>query len=121
MAPLALTAIVRRPLLGRSGERVGLVRDAVALLPECGYPSVPGLVARIGERDVFVPMRDLEAVESTGVRLSLDRVDLRSFERRPRRSCWRVMFSATTSSACRRPGSSAFRTLRLPRPTVKSR
>lgn len=83
-ASLPLTAIVRRPLLGKSGERVGQVRDVVADLPEQGYPRIPGLVVRIGDRDIFVRMEDVAALDAGAVRLSVDRLDLRSFERRPR-------------------------------------
>jgi CBS domain-containing protein len=82
-ATVTLRAIVRRPLLGQTGERVGQVRDLVARLPERGYPRVAGLVARIGERDVFVAQADVASLEPGAVRLSANRVDLRSFERRP--------------------------------------
>ena len=82
-ASVALTAIVRRPLLGEAGERVGQVRDVVARLPDRGYPHVSGLVARIGDRDVFVPQQDVAALEPGTARLSVNRLDVRSFERRP--------------------------------------
>lgn len=82
-ATVALTGILRRPLLGQSGERMGQVRDVVARLQEGGYPRVSGFVVRIGDRAVFVPISEVAALAGGTVELALNRVDLRSFERRP--------------------------------------
>jgi CBS domain-containing protein/sporulation protein YlmC with PRC-barrel domain len=84
MANVALTSVVRSPLLSRAGERLGRVQDVVAHLTEGGLPLVSGLVAGIGGRDIFVPARDVARIDSGTVQLAVDRLDLRSFERRPR-------------------------------------
>jgi CBS domain-containing protein len=78
-----LTRLVRSPLLGHAGERLGQVRDVVARLVEGSYPLVSGFVVRIGGRDVFISVRDTAAIEPGCIQLEGDRVDLRSFERRP--------------------------------------
>lgn len=79
----ALTRIVGSPVLGQAGERLGKVRDVVARLREGRHPVVTGLVMGIGGRDVFVPMGEAADIGAGEVRLSVDRLDLRSFERRP--------------------------------------
>ncbi len=79
-----MTGVLHRPLLGEAGERVGLVRDVVVYVPDRGYPRVSGVLARLGDRTVFVPQRDIAALEPGQTRLAVNRLDLRSFERRPR-------------------------------------
>jgi CBS domain-containing protein len=81
-AGIALTTILNSPLRGRAGERLGQVRDVVARFTETSYPLVSGLILRIAGREVFVPIQDIAALEPGAVRLSMDRLDLRSFERR---------------------------------------
>jgi len=80
---LALTKLVRNSLLGRAGERLGQIQDVVARLTESGYPPVSGLVLRIGSRGVFVSVKEIAKIELEAVQLSVDRLDLRTFERRP--------------------------------------
>jgi CBS domain-containing protein/sporulation protein YlmC with PRC-barrel domain len=83
-AQLAVTKIVRSGLVGRAGERLGQVRDVVALLTEGSLPVISGVVAGIGKRDVFIPAHEIATFNSDTVRLSVDRLDMRAFERRPR-------------------------------------
>ncbi|HEX6509708.1 MAG TPA: magnesium transporter [Chloroflexota bacterium] len=79
---LRLTAVLQLPLLARTGERVGRVHDLVARLSETGYPPILGLIARVGSRELFVPLEETAGIDSAAVRLAVDRLDVRSFERR---------------------------------------
>lgn len=80
---LHLTVVLQLPLLARSGERVGRVHDLVARLAETGYPPILGLVVRVGSRELFVPLEETADIDASAVRLGVDRLDVRSFERRP--------------------------------------
>lgn len=68
-------------ILARAGEPVGKLDDLIVRLRGQDYPSVTGLVARVGGRKVFVP---IELVGELGpeVVLSGSRLDLRAFDRR---------------------------------------
>ncbi|MHB8492797.1 MAG: magnesium transporter MgtE N-terminal domain-containing protein, partial [Solirubrobacteraceae bacterium] len=77
-----LSAILRGRLLDRNGERLGRVDDAIVRLADEGYPPITGLKARIGGREVFVPIDGVATVEPGAVRLSGERLSLRRFERR---------------------------------------
>jgi CBS domain-containing protein len=80
--PLRLSVVLQLPLLARTGERVGRVQDLVARLPETGYPPIVGVVARVGSRRLFVPLKETAGIDSVSIRLRVDRLDVRSFERR---------------------------------------
>ena len=77
-----LSAILRSPLLDRAGERLGRVEDLIVRLADGGYPPVTGLKARIGGRDLFVPVDKVAALETAHVRLSAQKLNLGRFERR---------------------------------------
>jgi CBS domain-containing protein len=81
---LYLSGIVGSPLLDRRGERLGRVDDLVVRLDDASaYPPVTGLLARVGPREVFVPV-DLVAELAPGrARLGGERLSLARFERRP--------------------------------------
>jgi CBS domain-containing protein len=49
-----------------------------------GYPLVSGLDARVGPRDVFVPIANIGQLTPGHVQLAVQAVDLGRFERRPR-------------------------------------
>jgi CBS domain-containing protein len=71
-------------LLDRSGERLGRVEDLIVRLADGGYPPVTGLKARIGGRELFVPIDKVQADTLPGgaVRLSAQKLSLGRFERR---------------------------------------
>jgi CBS domain-containing protein len=77
-----LSAVLHSPLLDRAGERLGRVQDLIVRLADGGYPPVTGLKARIGGRDLFVPVDRVAALEPGAVRLSGELLSLRRFERR---------------------------------------
>jgi CBS domain-containing protein/sporulation protein YlmC with PRC-barrel domain len=80
---LFLSQLVGRPVLDRSGEPFGKVRDLIVALGE-RYPPVTGLVVRVaGGRDIFLPWSDVGDVDSSGARLRTSSIDITSFRQRP--------------------------------------
>jgi len=76
------SAVVRRPLVDSTGERVGRVEDLVVRLG-APHPPVAGAVVRIGGRDLFVGVGKIGGIGEHELRFTGNRVDLRRFERRP--------------------------------------
>jgi CBS domain-containing protein len=76
--------LIGQPLLSRTGDRLGAIHDVVVRLAEREDPLVAGLVVRIGQRTVFVPIAEVTPLATPVLRLLGDRLDVRSFERRPR-------------------------------------
>ncbi len=79
---LHLSSVLRSPLLDRAGERLGRADDVIVRLADGGYPPVTGLKARIGGRELFVPVDRIASLEPGAVRLSGEKLSLRRFERR---------------------------------------
>jgi CBS domain-containing protein len=77
-----LSTVLRSPLLDRTGERLGRVEDVIVRLADGGYPPVTGLKARIGGRELFVPIDKIAKLEAGAVRLSGQKLNLGRFERR---------------------------------------
>src|ERR1039458_10790066 len=77
-----LSSFLRSPLLDRAGERLGRVEDLIVRLADGGYPPVTGLKARIGGRELFVPVDRVAALEPGAVRLAGEKLSLGKFERR---------------------------------------
>lgn len=75
-----LTAIVDRPVQGKTGEPIGRLEDLIVRIGD-RYPPITGLVVRDGRRRFFVPGRHLQTIEGA-VRLSSSTVDLQGFTRR---------------------------------------
>jgi CBS domain-containing protein/sporulation protein YlmC with PRC-barrel domain len=79
-----LSSIAGSPLLDSAGERLGRVEDVVARLDlGDGMPPVIGLKARIGGREMFVPIDRVEQLGPDAVRTSTTKLNLAQFERRP--------------------------------------
>jgi CBS domain-containing protein len=78
-----LTSVLRSPLLDRAGERLGRVEDLIVRLADGGYPPVTGLKARIGGRELFVPVDRVASLAPGAVRLAGEKLSLGRFERRP--------------------------------------
>jgi CBS domain-containing protein len=77
-----LSTVLRSPLLDKAGERLGRVEDLIVRLADGGYPPVTGLKARIGGRDLFVPVDKIATLEPGSVRLAGQKLSLGRFERR---------------------------------------
>jgi CBS domain-containing protein len=78
-----LSGIVHSPLLGSDGERIGRVEDVIACPGEQAHPPVSGIVARVGRRDLFVPMSMIATARAGCVQLQGETLNLARFERRP--------------------------------------
>ena len=79
-----LSSLAGSPLLDSAGERLGAVEDVVARLDLGGLrPPVVGLKARIGGRELFVPIDRVERLEPAAARTSTTKLNLAQFERRP--------------------------------------
>ena len=77
-----LSTVLRSPLLDRTGERLGRVEDVIVRFADGGYPPVTGLKARIGGRELFVPIDKIATLEVGAARLSGQKLNLGRFERR---------------------------------------
>lgn len=95
---LLLSEVIGKPLVGPGQDRVGNVADLVVRLGDGASPVVTGVVLQAAGRDTFVPRSDLSLLSATEVRLGVDRVGTRPFERRPGKCCWLVTFAAEPSS-----------------------
>ena len=78
-----LSGIVRSPLLGSDGEKIGRVEDVIARPGEQAHPPVTGMVATIGRRELFVPVALVGTVRPGCVQLQGETLNLARFERRP--------------------------------------
>lgn len=78
-----LSCVVGSPILDRAGDRLGKVKDLIVRLDGSTYPPVSGLVAKIGSRELFVPMNRVSAMEPGSVSLEGETLNLGRFERRP--------------------------------------
>jgi CBS domain-containing protein len=82
-AVLHLSSLVGSPLLDSSGERLGRVEDLVVQLDGAEeLPPVAGLKARIGGREMFVPIDRVAHLEQSAARTSTTKLNLAQFERR---------------------------------------
>jgi hypothetical protein len=79
---LHLSSVVRSPLLDRTGSRIGKVEDLI-VRAGVAHPPVTGLVARIGDRELFVPISRVGSIRPGQVQLGLETLNLLRFERRP--------------------------------------
>jgi len=77
-----LSMLLHSPLLDRTGERLGRVEDVIVRLADGGYPPVTGLKARIGGRELFVPVDKIAKLEVGAAGLSAQKLNLGRFERR---------------------------------------
>jgi len=76
-----LSSLAGSPLLDSSGERLGRVGDVVAQLDagDDGLPPVIGLLARIGGREMFVPIDRIEQLGPDEVRTATTKLNLAQF------------------------------------------
>jgi CBS domain-containing protein/sporulation protein YlmC with PRC-barrel domain len=77
-----LSSLAGSPLLDSADERLGKVDDVVARLDD-GSATVIGLTARIGGRELFVPIDRVQRLGPDSVQTATTKLDLAQFERRP--------------------------------------
>ena len=77
-----LSDLLKRPITDSRGESLGRVEDVVVSLPGSPLPVVKGLVARVGGREVFVPVGQTGVFDGEELKLTSPKLDLRRFERR---------------------------------------
>ncbi len=79
-----VSSVAGSPLLDSAGERLGRIEDVVARLDHTvGLPPLVGLKARIGGREMFVPISLVEQLGPDAARTATTKLDLAQFERRP--------------------------------------
>jgi hypothetical protein len=79
-----LSSIAPSPLLDSSGERLGKVEDVIARLDLADpLPPVIGLKARIGGRELFVPISRLNSLGARSASTNTTKLNLAQFEQRP--------------------------------------
>jgi CBS domain-containing protein len=78
---LYLSQVLGRPIREVEGVRVATLKDVIVRLGE-DHPPVTGLVARYRRLDFFVPRAHIRSLDTAGVRLNSDLLDLRRFARR---------------------------------------
>jgi len=76
------SALVKNPVLDKSGSQVGRLRDVIVQLAGGDEPLVTAVVVRFGGTDIFVPAADIRSIEGDQVALSTARLDVRPFSRR---------------------------------------
>jgi CBS domain-containing protein len=80
---ISVAGLVGSPVRNRAGDHIGRVSDIVARWDgEESYPSVTGLVVKIGGRRAFASMDQVDSVTRAGVQLQSARIDLMEFARR---------------------------------------
>ncbi len=78
-----VSSLAGSPLLDSAGERLGKIEDVVVRLDGSEpLPAVVGLKARIGGRELFVPIGRIEKLEPAGARTATTKLNLAQFERR---------------------------------------
>ena len=80
---LHLSSVVKSALVDRNGDRLGRVEDLIVKLGDNPHPPLSGLVVRIGQRSLFVPIDRIAAIDPGRVEMVGDTVNLQRFERRP--------------------------------------
>ncbi|HYA68282.1 MAG TPA: PRC-barrel domain-containing protein, partial [Acidimicrobiales bacterium] len=80
---LHLSSVVKSPLVDKDGDRLGRVEDLIVRLGDAPHPEVAGVVVRIGNRELWIPIEKIEKIRPGLVRFVGDRVSLQRFERRP--------------------------------------
>jgi len=79
---IRLSDLLGRPITDSRGESLGRVDDVVASFPGNPLPVVKGLAAKVGGRDVFVPVDQTGVFDGGELKLTSPKLDLRRFERR---------------------------------------
>jgi hypothetical protein len=81
-APVYLSAILRDAVVDVDGKGIGSLADVIVRLGSAGYPLVTGLVTKVGQNRVFVPISVVTSIVPDRITLGTKTLDLRPFERR---------------------------------------
>jgi magnesium transporter len=76
-----LSQCIGLPVRDPSGEPIGTIADLIVAIGGT-YPPVTGLVARTGRRQIFLPWRDVTALDDDGARLRVRTIDISAFRQR---------------------------------------
>jgi CBS domain-containing protein len=77
-----LMDLLKRPITDSRGDSLGRVQDVIVRLGGHRLPVVTGLVAKVGGREVFVPVGQTGRFDGSELKLTSAKLDLRQFERR---------------------------------------
>jgi CBS domain-containing protein len=77
-----LMDLLKRPITDSRGDSLGRVQDVIVRLGHHRLPVVTGLVAKVGGREVFVPVGQTGRFDGSELKLTSTKLDLRQFERR---------------------------------------
>ncbi|MGP7996228.1 MAG: magnesium transporter MgtE N-terminal domain-containing protein [Streptosporangiaceae bacterium] len=78
-----LMDLLKRPIVDSNGESLGKVHDVIVRLGGQGAPVVTGVVAKVGGREVYVPVEQTGRFDGHELKLTSAKLDLRRFDRRP--------------------------------------
>jgi CBS domain-containing protein/sporulation protein YlmC with PRC-barrel domain len=78
-----VTQLLRSPVLNPAGDDLGRLEDLIVKLDGGGYPPVTGIKVRMGGRDVFVSVKNIDKLAPGEVRLNTQTLDTGAFQRRP--------------------------------------
>jgi CBS domain-containing protein len=79
---LRLARLLGKPVTDSGEESLGKLSDVIVRLRGSDYPLVTGLVASVGNREIFVPIDKVGSLAGDVLKLTTARLDLRHFERR---------------------------------------
>ncbi|MEZ5308489.1 MAG: CBS domain-containing protein [Pyrinomonadaceae bacterium] len=77
-----LSQVLGKPIVGKAGESLAVVKDVVVLYGKEDYAPVIGLVAKYRRRLFFTSRNNLDEISRTGAKLNTDVLDLTPFARR---------------------------------------
>lgn len=77
-----LSALLKSSVVDGNNGTLGRVHDLVITLHEGDYPSIAGLVLKVGRKEVFVPAARIVSIDANKVELKNARLDMRDFTRR---------------------------------------
>lgn len=80
---LHVSSVAKSALVDPNSERLGRVEDLIVRLGDSPHPPLSGLVVRIGQRSLFVPIARIADIRPGRVELVGDTLNLQRFERRP--------------------------------------
>lgn len=78
-----LSGLLRHAVIDAEGESVGNLADAIVALRGDDYPLLSGLVAKIGNTQVFVPIAQVTSIDAEHIELRSAKLSLQPFARRP--------------------------------------
>ncbi len=79
---LYLSQSIGLPVLDGGGEAIGKIADLIVAVGD-RYPPVTGLVVSTDRRRFFLPWSSVDAIDSSGARLSTQTIDISKFSQRP--------------------------------------